>query len=98
MSTFTHLIPIVAVQEWDIDLLILEELKFNPGFVKWMVGETVGNGAAIDFVSAWYSLCQENLGESDVVFQVKMGEEDVLFYYGNNSIKNFSYVFLPLGW
>jgi hypothetical protein len=59
-----------AVNEHDIDLLLLEELWSSPEFRTWLL-EQVGYDAAFHhgFIGAWHSLSADT-GESDVVLLV----------------------------
>ncbi len=69
---------IEAVQERDIDLLLLEELHVSPKFRKWFAKEITGKKMK-DFVGAWHSISGPN-GESDIVFifRVQSGEKYAL--------------------
>jgi len=64
------IIPIEAIQERDIDLLLLEELNVNTDFSKWFVNEL-----AIDKLTesegAWRSISEVGLGETDIIFIYK---------------------------
>jgi hypothetical protein len=61
---------VIAVQERDIDLLILEELHATPAFAAWW-GERIGlNDAAFD--GAWHSVSNAD-GETDVLLRVRVG-------------------------
>jgi hypothetical protein len=65
---------IYVVQERDIDLLLLEELQSNAGFVDWF-GQRVGlQNPAFD--NAWYSVSSAD-GESDLLLRVHVGGQRV---------------------
>lgn len=59
---------IASVAERDIDLLILEELSVNDSFRVWLAGRVLGPGVYARLIGAWHSICDGNLGESDIVF------------------------------
>lgn len=64
------LIPIEAIQERDIDLLLLEELYCSFKFREWFIEKTIGkNKSFIKFLGIWHSLNKANLGESDLVMK-----------------------------
>lgn len=68
-------LPVVlAVQERDIDLLILEELHATPAFATWFAEQLGLTGAQFD--GAWHSVSNAN-GETDVLLRVRVGEERV---------------------
>lgn len=65
-----NLIPIEAIQERDIDLLMLEELYSSDKFRKWFLENTIGNRlSGSKFLGAWHSLDKASLGESDLVMK-----------------------------
>lgn len=65
---------VYVVQERDIDLLLLEELHSNPGFVTWF-GQRVGLQNPV-FDNAWHSVSSAD-GESDLLLRVHVGNERV---------------------
>lgn len=68
-------LPVVlAVQERDIDLLLLEELHATPAFATWFAEQLGLTGASFD--GAWHSVSNAN-GETDVLLRVRIGEERV---------------------
>ena len=57
-----------VVYERDIDLLLLEELRSDERFARWFYGQAWGDGHPKASLSrAWHSLCDSQLGESDLV-------------------------------
>lgn len=67
--------PIVlAVQERDIDLLILEELHATPLFAAWWAAQLGLKDATFD--GAWHSVSNAD-GETDVLLRVRVGEERI---------------------
>lgn len=79
----SKVIPVEAVQERDIDLLILEELKCNSKFTGWILSETIDLRKNYEFIGAWHSLSQVGLGESDLAFKIKTKSELILFLIEN---------------
>ena len=65
---------IIAVQERDIDLLILEQLHASPAFVAWWCEQLDLPG--VEFAGAWHSVCNSD-GETDVLLCVTAREERV---------------------
>lgn len=65
---------IIAVQERDIDLLILEQLHASPPFVVWWCKLLDLEGATFD--GAWHSVSSAD-GETDVLLRVRVGSERV---------------------
>lgn len=65
---------IIAVQERDIDLLILEQLHASPAFVVWWCHQLGLDEATFD--GAWHSVCNAD-GETDVLLRVCIGEERI---------------------
>ena len=70
MDNIENLIPVEAVQERDIDLLLLEEIISNAEFRKWLI-ELFGLEEEKIFEGAWHSLTQGGLGESDLAIIYK---------------------------
>ena len=72
------LMPMEAVFERDIDLLILEELRANEDFrtkFRSLVG--LPPGQDLNFKGAWHSVCHPTLGESDLVVEFSDQGESV---------------------
>lgn len=64
------LLPIEAIQERDVDLLLLEELYSSKSFRSWFIANTIGNSRLCGkFVGAWHSLGTSDLGESDLILK-----------------------------
>ena len=57
-----------SVQERDIDLLLVEELRANEEFADWFVARTWGLSRFKSTVGAWHSVTRGDQGESDIVF------------------------------
>ena len=57
---------IEAVQERDMDLLLLEELIVSAEFREWIVKQITGERIK-EFIGAWHSIC-DSKSEFDIVF------------------------------
>ncbi|WP_053970228.1 hypothetical protein [Mangrovimonas sp. ST2L15] len=90
-SNLTNLIPVEAIQERDIDLMILEELKCNPLFIDWVLSKSIGKQDAYTFNGAWHSLSQVGLGESDLAFKISTEKEEIIFLLENKIDANFQF-------
>lgn len=62
-----ELIPVEAVYERDIDLLLLEEFSINFEFRKWVL-ESNDFPVEDDFNGVWRSISDFSLGETDILF------------------------------
>ena len=87
--SINKLIPVEAVQERDIDLLVLEELQCNSNFRDWFLLQTIGSLSHYAFIGAWHSLTQAGLGESDLVFKIGTEKEVILFLVENKVVADF---------
>lgn len=65
---------VLAVQERDIDLLILEELHATPAFAAWWAAQLGLSRAMFD--GAWHSVSNAD-GETDVLLRVHVGQERI---------------------
>lgn len=65
---------VLAVQERDIDLLVLEELHATPAFATWWAARLGLTDATFD--GAWHSVSNAD-GETDVLLRVRFGEERI---------------------
>lgn len=59
---------VASIAERDIDLLLLEELSVSVEFREWFATRTFGEPCYQSHVGAWHSVCDSQLGESDLVF------------------------------
>jgi len=58
-----------AIQERDIDLLVVEELVVSTDFDTWIVDQIAPRSVEIEtFIDAWHSVYDSELGESDIEF------------------------------
>jgi hypothetical protein len=83
MKSISELIPFEAIQERDMDLLILEEIKCNKIFIHWLVIKILGKIDEYQFIGAWHSLTKSGLGETDIAFKINVGEKSILFFIEN---------------
>jgi hypothetical protein len=72
--TLDDLPIILAVQERDIDLLLLEQMHASPAFVVWWCKQIHLEGAQFD--GAWHSISSAE-GETDVLLRVCIGSDRV---------------------
>lgn len=76
------ILPVEAIHERDIDLLLLEELTIDVPFCKWFIKElnlpklTIINGA-------WRSISDYGLGETDIMFSYNSDNIKVLVLIEN---------------
>lgn len=76
------LLPLKAIQERDVDLLIVEELSCNPCFRSWFLQKTIGSQQC-DHSEVWHSLSEPGMGESDIIFKVSRDKFSHLFLIEN---------------
>lgn len=82
-----NLIPIEAIQERDIDLLLLEEFYCSEDFRGWFIKNTVGETFPYkNFGGAWHSLTHAELGESDIVVKYVDRDKKGYFFLIENKI------------
>jgi hypothetical protein len=62
-----NIIPVEAIQERDIDLILLEELSTDLSFCDWFISE-LGLPKLSSRVGAWRSITDFGLGETDILF------------------------------
>lgn len=62
-----NIIPVEAIQERDIDLILLEELSTDPAFCEWFINELRLPKFSTK-VGAWRSVTDFGLGETDILF------------------------------
>ncbi|AEM70807.1 hypothetical protein Murru_1767 [Allomuricauda ruestringensis DSM 13258] len=89
LDKLKEIIPVEGIQERDIDLLLLEELKSNPDFIKWFLNKTIAYENQFQTIGAWHSLSQAGLGETDVALLVQLNNKKVLFLIENKITANF---------
>ena len=76
------ILPVEAIQERDIDLILLEELTTDNAFSEWFVKElnlptlTYANGA-------WHSISDFGLGETDILFSYKSDNKNIFVLIEN---------------
>ena len=59
---------VASIAERDIDLLIMEELSVCDEFREWLSSRIFGEAIFKENIGAWHSVCDAELGESDIVF------------------------------
>jgi len=59
---------VASIAERDIDLLIMEELSVCDEFREWLSSRVFGEPIFKENIGAWHSVCDAELGESDIVF------------------------------
>jgi hypothetical protein len=66
-----------GVYERDIDLLFLEELTVSPEFSTWFAERVFGSKLLpIEDMTAWHSISDAKLGESDLVFEFQNAQHE----------------------
>jgi len=82
---------IEAIQERDIDLLLLEEFYSSESFRKWFLQKTVGlDSKSGRFIGTWHSVSHSDLGESDLIVKFSgANNEGWLFLIENKVDANF---------
>lgn len=70
-----------AVEERDIDLLLLEELHVSHDFAKWFIGN-VGEASNATFDGAWHSVSDRD-GETDLLIRAVNSHQRVLILIEN---------------
>lgn len=64
------MIPVKSIYERDIDLLLLEEFSVNDRFRKWFLDQN-GLPVETEFLNAWRSISDFNLGETDILISYR---------------------------
>jgi len=59
---------VASIAERDIDLLIMEEMSVSCEFREWFSSRVFGEPVYQNEIGAWHSVCDAELGESDIVF------------------------------
>ena len=76
------ILPVEAIQERDVDLILLEELSTDNSFCEWFIGElslpslTESNGA-------WRSISDFGLGETDILFSYNSNGQKIFVLIEN---------------
>lgn len=77
-----QILPVEAIQERDVDLILLEELSVDDSFCEWFISElglpefTFSNGA-------WRSISDFGLGETDILFSYNSSNERIFVLIEN---------------
>jgi len=80
-----NIIPIEAIRERDIDLLLVEELTVNDEFSKWFVKENNFPKLAQNN-GAWRSISDYGLGETDILFSYYSESDKKIFILIENKL------------
>jgi len=76
------IIPVEAIQERDIDLILLEELTTDNAFCEWFVKEL--NLPTLTFVNgSWRSISDFGLGETDILFSYNSDTQKIFVLIEN---------------
>ena len=78
-----EIISFKAIRERDTDILLLEELKCNRRFTDWFLHSIIVFEKDYTVEGAWHSISESGLGESDLVFKIRSGNEHILFMIEN---------------
>ena len=82
------ILPVEAIHERDIDLIILEELNTDNSFCEWLINDLnfpkmeKNNGA-------WHSISDFGLGETDILFSYKSEDKTIFVLIENKLDANF---------
>lgn len=77
-----NLLPIEAIQERDIDLILLEELNVDNTFSEWLINE-MNFPKLTKNLGAWRSITDFGLGETDVLFSYKSDNKQIYILIEN---------------
>jgi len=81
---------IEAVQERDVDLLLMEEFHSSELFRKWFLNKLgFEKENSSKFIGAWHSISHSDLGESDLIVKFKLKNKAYLFLIENKIDANF---------
>ncbi len=76
------ILPVEAIRERDIDLLLLEELNTDTDFCRWFINE-LSLPALSHSIGAWRSISDFGLGETDIVFSYQSGDCKIMVLLEN---------------
>lgn len=76
------LLPIEAIRERDVDIILLEELSADLDFCHWLIDE-VGSPELKERIGAWRSISDHGLGETDLLFAYKSNESAIYMMIEN---------------
>lgn len=76
------ILPVESIQERDVDLILLEELRTDNSFCKWFLNEL--NLPKLTSVNgAWKSISDYGLGETDILFSYNSNSKQKLILIEN---------------
>lgn len=76
------ILPVEAIRERDIDLLLLEELHSDNSFSEWFVNE-LGLPILTEVIGVWRSISGFGLGETDILFSYQSLDKKVFVLIEN---------------
>lgn len=76
------ILPVEAIQERDIDLILLEELSTDITFAEWFVRE-LQLPTLTSINGSWKSMSQIGLGETDILFSYLSNEKRIVILIEN---------------
>ena len=77
-----EMLPVEAIQERDIDLLLLEELNVSKTFTLWFV-EQLALPSLTAHQGAWKSISDFGLGETDILLQYQSNDHSIMVLIEN---------------
>lgn len=81
-NEYEPILPVEAIQERDVDLILLEELSTDNSFCEWFINEL--NLPKLTFVNgAWKSISSFGLGETDVLFSYNSAGKKIFILIEN---------------
>jgi hypothetical protein len=76
------ILPVEAIQERDVDLILLEELSTDNSFCEWFIRE-LGLPTLTSVNGAWKSISAFGLGETDILFSYNSNEKKIYLLVEN---------------
>tara|TARA_B110000879_G_scaffold199364_1_gene272180 strand:- start:65 stop:991 length:927 start_codon:yes stop_codon:yes gene_type:complete len=77
-----NILPVEAIQERDVDLILLEEFATDNSFCKWFINE-LDLPKIYENLGVWRSITGYGLGETDVLFSYKSENERIYILIEN---------------
>ena len=65
-----NILPVEAIQERDVDLILLEEFSTDNSFCEWFINE-LDLPNITENIGVWRSIAEYGLGETDILFSYK---------------------------
>ena len=76
------MLPVEAIQERDVDLILLEEFATDNSFCEWFINE-LDLPKISENLGVWRSITDYGLGETDVLFSYRSGSERIYILIEN---------------